>query len=39
MDYLISMSSNDFMMADKAKELAAKDDFYKPYENKSFVAI
>ena len=36
MDYLVSMSSNDFMMAAKAKELAAADPFYKPYGNKSF---
>ncbi|MCW3111604.1 MAG: gfo/Idh/MocA family oxidoreductase, partial [Segetibacter sp.] len=36
MDYLVSVSSNDFSMAPLAKELAAKDDFYKPYENKSF---
>lgn len=31
MDYLVSVSSNDFHFATKAKELAAKDDFYKPY--------
>ena len=36
MDYLVSMSSNDFMMAAKAKELAATDNFYKPYENKTY---
>jgi len=36
MDYLVSMSSNDFMMADKAKELAATDDFYKQFTNKTF---
>lgn len=36
MDYLVSMSSNDFMMGDRAKELATKDSFYKPYENKNF---
>lgn len=36
MDYLVSMSSNDFSMAPLAKELAAKDAFYKPYENKTF---
>jgi len=36
MDYLTSMSSNDFMMAAKAKELAATDGFYKPFENKSY---
>jgi len=36
MDYLVSMSSNDFMMAPLAKELAAKDEFYKPYANKTY---
>jgi len=36
MDYLVSVSSNDFMMADMAKELAAKDDTYKQFAGKSF---
>ena len=36
MDYLVSVSSADFQMGKKAKELAAKDDFYKPYANKTF---
>ena len=36
MDYLVAMSSNDFQMAAMAKELAGKDDFYKPYANKKF---
>lgn len=36
MDYLVAVSSNDFQMAAKASELAAKDDFYKPYVNKKF---
>jgi predicted dehydrogenase len=36
MDYMVSTSSNDFMMGAMAKELAAKDGFYKPYANKSF---
>ncbi|HEX6890923.1 MAG TPA: Gfo/Idh/MocA family oxidoreductase [Chryseolinea sp.] len=36
MDYLVSMSSNDFMMAAEAKKLAATDSFYKPYENKTY---
>lgn len=31
MDYLTAMSSNDFHMAKTASELAAKDDFYKPF--------
>ena len=29
MDYLVSVSTNDFMMADTAKKLAASDDIYK----------
>lgn len=36
MDYMVSVSSNDFMMGPKAKELAAQDNFYKPYEGKPF---
>ena len=36
MDYLVATSTNDFMMGSTAKELAAKDDFYKPYANKSY---
>jgi hypothetical protein len=36
MDYLVSVSSNDFMMGATAKELAAKDDFYKPFANKTY---
>ena len=36
MDYLVSMSSNDFMMGPMAKELAAKDDSFKPLANKTF---
>lgn len=36
MDYLVSMQSDDYSMSPLAKELAAKDDFYTPYENKSF---
>lgn len=36
MDYLVSVSSNDFMMGDKAKELAAEDDFYKPFVGKDY---
>lgn len=30
MEYLTSMSTDDFMMEAKAKELAAKNDYYKP---------
>jgi predicted dehydrogenase len=36
MDYLVAVSSNDFQMGEMAKELASKDDFYKPYANKKF---
>ena len=36
MDYLVATSSNDFSMSVLAKELAAKDDFYKEYATKSY---
>ncbi|MBL7700314.1 MAG: Gfo/Idh/MocA family oxidoreductase [Chitinophagaceae bacterium] len=36
MEYLTSISTNDFTMAPHAKELAEKDDFFKPYANKTF---
>src|SRR3954467_6861211 len=36
MDSLISLQSGDSSMEKMAKELAAKDDFYKPYANKKF---
>lgn len=36
MDYLVSMSGNDFLMGKTARELAAKDDFFKPYADKHF---
>ena len=36
MDYLTSSSSKDYSMAEKAKELAAKDDFYKPFVNANY---
>jgi hypothetical protein len=36
LDYLVSMSSIDNMMGVEAKELAAKDDFYKPFVNKNY---
>ncbi|WP_066834687.1 Gfo/Idh/MocA family protein [Rufibacter ruber] len=36
MDYLVSMSSNDFTMGPKAKELAAKDSFYKDFAQMNF---
>jgi predicted dehydrogenase len=36
MDYLVSVSSNDFQMGKMADELAAKDDFYKQFVGKSY---
>ncbi len=36
MKSLVSSSTKDFTMGAKAKELAAKDEFYKPFANKSF---
>lgn len=36
MDYLVAVSSDDFMMGKKAKALAAEDDFYKEFAGKSF---
>lgn len=31
MDYLVSISSDDFTMGPKMKEIAAKDDYFEPY--------
>ncbi|MBK5262338.1 MAG: Gfo/Idh/MocA family oxidoreductase [Peptostreptococcaceae bacterium] len=36
LDYMTSTSSNDFIMSEKAKELAAKDDFFKPFVNENY---
>jgi hypothetical protein len=36
MDFLESNSGKDFMMAAKAKELAAQDDFFKPFANQTY---
>ncbi len=36
MDYLVSVSSRDFMMGKKAKALAAEDPFYQPFAGKNF---
>src|SRR3546814_648107 len=36
MDYLVSLSSADFHMAAKARELAQEDDFFASYANKRF---
>ena len=35
-DHLVSMSTNDFMMGDMAKEKAAADPFYQPYVGKQY---
>ena len=35
-DHIASMSTNDFTMNNLATELAEKDDFFKPYVNKSY---
>ncbi len=34
--HLVAMQSNDFMMADKARELAAKDDFFQEFVGKKY---
>lgn len=36
MEYLTSVSSNDFQMAEKAKELASKDSFYTEFETSHY---
>ncbi len=36
MDYLVSVSTNDFTMGNMAKEMAAKDDFFKEYVGKNY---
>jgi predicted dehydrogenase len=36
MDYLVSVSSNDFTMAAHARQLAAQDSFYQPFADKTF---
>lgn len=36
MDYLTSTSTEDFTMGKRAKEFAAKDDFFKPFADKKF---
>lgn len=36
MDYLVSVSSNDFQMGAMAKKLAANDDFYKEFADDTF---
>ncbi|MBR5977851.1 MAG: Gfo/Idh/MocA family oxidoreductase [Verrucomicrobia bacterium] len=34
--FLVSMSSNDFMLGDKVAELARTDPFYKPYDTHTY---
>ena len=36
LDYLVSVESNDFMMNKRAEELAATDDFYRPFTGKDY---
>ncbi len=36
MDYLTSMSTKDFQMGKRASELAATDDFFKPFDTNSY---
>lgn len=36
MEYMVSMSSNDFLMGETARELAAEDDFWEPYVGKDY---
>ncbi|WP_343563209.1 Gfo/Idh/MocA family oxidoreductase [Sphingobacterium sp.] len=36
MDHLVAMSSNDFMMGEKAKELAGKDSFFQEFVGKKY---
>jgi hypothetical protein len=36
MDYLVSISSNDFSINNKMKEIAAMDDYFKPYTGLDF---
>lgn len=36
MDYLVSLSSNDFTMGEMEKELVAKDNAYAPFKGKQF---
>lgn len=36
MDFLVSVSSNDYMMGAMARELAAKDEFYQPFVGRTY---
>lgn len=35
-DHLVSMSTNDFSLGLMAREMASKDEFFKPYEGKNY---
>ncbi|HBO42611.1 MAG TPA: acetylgalactosaminidase [Planctomycetaceae bacterium] len=35
-EYLVSVDSDDFMMRARARELAAKDDFFKPFAEETY---
>jgi hypothetical protein len=35
-DHLVSMSTNDFTLGQMAQDMAAKDDFFKPYVGKNY---
>ena len=39
MEYLTSMSTNDFVMGQRAKELAATDTFYNPILKRNSAVI
>jgi hypothetical protein len=36
MDYLVSVSGNDFMMADRARELADENDLWQPFVGRNY---
>lgn len=36
LDFLVSVESNDFMMNEMATQLAAEDDFYRPFAGKDY---
>ena len=36
LDYMVSMSTDDFTLGAKAKELASKDDFFKPFADQTY---
>src|SRR5690606_13967453 len=36
LDYLVSMSSDDFVLGQRVQELAQRDDFYQPFVGKDY---